>query len=62
MQAFSVICKTPRKSLRQLDETRRRIKQFYNYCSQSAAHQFSFKHNLKKLVAIAEASFSMQVV
>ena len=36
-------CKTPRRSLRQLDETHRRIKKFYNYCSQSAAHQFSFK-------------------
>ena len=38
------------------------MKKFYNYCSQSAAHQFSFKHYFKKLVAIAEASFSMQVV
>ena len=28
--------------LEKLDETRRRIKQFYNYCSQRAAHQFSF--------------------
>ena len=62
IQAFSVTCKTPRRSLRQLDETRRRIEKFYNYCSQSAAHQFRFKYNLKKLVAIAEASFSMQVV
>ena len=62
IQAFSVTCKTLRKSLRQLDETCRRIKPFYNYCSQSAAHQFSSKHYFKKLVAIAEASFSMQVV
>ena len=31
--------------LEKLDETRRRIKQFYNYCSQRAAHQFSFKKN-----------------
>ena len=30
-------CKTPRRSLRQLNETRRRIKKFYNYRSQSAA-------------------------
>ena len=42
-------CKTPRRSLRQLDETRRRIEKFYNYCSQSAAHQFSFKYNFKKV-------------
>ena len=28
-------------SLQQLDETRRRIKKFYNYCSQSAAHKLS---------------------
>ena len=36
-------CKTPRRSLRQFNETRRRIKNFYNYRSQSAANQFSFK-------------------
>ena len=35
----------PRFWLKKLDETRRRMKQFYNYCSQRAAHQFSFKKN-----------------
>ena len=55
-------CKTPRRSLRQLDETRRKIKKFYNYCSQSVAHQFSFKDLLKKFGAIAMVSFSMQFV
>ena len=55
-------CKTPRRSLRQLNETRRRIKKFYNYRSQSAAHPFSFKIFLKKFGAIAVVSFSMQVV
>ena len=35
---------------------------FYNYCSQSVAHQFSFKDFLKKFGAIAMVSFSMQVV
>ena len=55
-------CKTLRRSLRQLNETRRRIKKFYNYRSQSAAHPFSFKIFLKKFGAIAVVSFSMQVV
>ena len=43
-------CKTPWSSLRQLDETRWRIKKFYNYmyCSQSADHYFSFKKLFKK--------------
>ena len=50
-------CKTPRRSLRQLDETRQKIKKFYNYCSQSVAHQFSFKDFLKKFGAIAMVSF-----
>ena len=36
-------CKTPWRSLRQLDETRWRIKKFYNYCSQRAARCFSLK-------------------
>ena len=43
-------CKAPRRSLRQLDETRRRIKKFCNYRSQSAAHQSSFKDFFKNLV------------
>ena len=55
-------CKTPRRSLRQLNETRRRIKKFYNYRSQSAAHQFSFKDFSFKFGVIAVVSFSMQVV
>ena len=55
-------CKTPRRSLRQLKETRRRIKKFYNYRSQSAAHPFSFKFFFFKFGAIAVVSFSMQVV
>ena len=55
-------CKTPRRSLRQLKETRRRIKKFYNYRSQSAAHQFSFKDFSFKFGLIAVVSFSMQVV
>ena len=55
-------CKTPRRSLRQLKETRRRIKKFYNYRSQSATHQFSFKDFSFKFGLIAVVSFSMQVV
>ena len=55
-------CKTPRRSLRQLNETRRRIKKFYNYRSQSAAHPFSFKFFFYKFGATAVVSFSMQVV
>ena len=43
-------CKTPRRSLRQLNETRRRIKKFYNYRSQSAANQFIFKDFFKNVV------------
>ena len=59
---FVLTCKTPRRSLQPLHETRRRVNKFYNNCSQGAAHQFSFKHFLKKLGAISIASFSMQVV
>ena len=55
-------CKTPRRSLQQLDETRRRVKKFYNYCTQSPAHQFGLNIFLKELDAMAIASFSMQVV
>ena len=34
-----------------IDETRRRMKRFYNYCSQSAAHWFNFlKIDFKKLL------------
>ena len=55
-------CKTPRRSLRQLDEKRRIIKKFYNCCSQSAAHQFSCKYFVSKFGAIAVVSFYMQVV
>ena len=49
-RCLALNCKTPRRSLLQLDETRRRIKKFYNYCSQSAAHQSSFKVFFKNLV------------
>ena len=54
-------CKTPRRSLRQLNETRRRIKKFYNYRSQSAANQFIFKDFFLKCGAIAMVSFSRVV-
>ena len=40
-------CKTPWKSLRQLDEV------FYNYCLQSASHQLSFLKSFRILGAIA---------
>ena len=43
-------CKTLLRSLRQLNETRRRIKKFNNYLSQSAAHPFSLKFFFKNLV------------
>ena len=55
-------CKTLLRSLRQLNETRRRIKKFNNYLSQSAAHPFSLKNFFLKFGAIAVVSFSMQVV
>ena len=46
---FELTCKTPRRSLQPLHETRRRVNKFYNNCSQSAAHQFSLKHFFKKI-------------
>ena len=43
--------RTPWRGLRQLGETHRRIKKYYNHCSQSAARSFSFKTiNFKELV------------
>lgn len=36
--SLMLTCKTSWRSRQQLDEKRRRIRKFYNYCPQSAAH------------------------